>query len=126
LAAAKICQLKDEEELEDFTVEIEILSECKHANIVELYEAYFYEGSLWMLIEFCEGGALDTIMIELDKPLTESQIRYICRETCQALQFLHTHRVIHRDIKAGNILLTMDGQVKLGKRILIEFILISF
>lgn len=48
LAAAKICELKGEDELEDFTVEIDILSECRHKNIVQLHEAFFYEGKLWV------------------------------------------------------------------------------
>lgn len=70
-----------------------------------------------MLIEFCEGGAIDSIMIDLEKPLTESQIRYVCHEICEALQFLHKRKVIHRDLKAGNVLLTLDGDVKLGENI---------
>ncbi|XP_015914711.1 serine/threonine-protein kinase 10 [Parasteatoda tepidariorum] len=114
LAAAKICELKGEDDLDDFTVEIDILSECKHDNIVELLEAYFYEAKLWILIEFCEGGAVDTIMVDLEKPLSEPQIRYLCHEVCQGLQFLHENKIIHRDLKAGNILLTMDGGVKLA------------
>lgn len=52
LAAAKICELKGEDELEDFTVEIDILSECRHKNIVQLYEAFFYEGKLWVSLDF--------------------------------------------------------------------------
>lgn len=67
-----------------------------------------------MLIEYCDGGALDSVMAELDKPLTESQIAYVCREMCQGLSFLHENKVIHRDLKAGNVLLTMSGGVKLG------------
>uniref|UniRef100_T1IIR3 Protein kinase domain-containing protein n=1 Tax=Strigamia maritima TaxID=126957 RepID=T1IIR3_STRMM len=114
LAAAKICELKGEDELDDFVVEIEILSECNHPNVVSLYEAFFFEDKLWMLIEFCEVGAVDSIMVDLEKALTESQIRYICREICHALDFLHKARVIHRDLKAGNILLTLDGNVKLA------------
>lgn len=65
-------------------------------------------------MEFCGGGALDSIMIELEKGLTESQIRYVCHEMCEGLRFLHSCFVIHRDLKAGNVLLTVDGQVKLG------------
>jgi len=68
-----------------------------------------------MFIEYCEGGAVDGIMMNLDKPLTEPQIQYICREMCEALQFLHGRLVIHRDIKAGNVLLTADGCVKIGR-----------
>lgn len=114
LAAAKICELKGEDDLEDFTVEIDILVECKHHNIVDLKEAFFFEGKLWMLIEFCEGGAVDSIMIDLEKPLTESQIRYLCHEICEGLRFLHSKKVIHRDLKAGNVLLTLDGDVKIA------------
>ncbi|EEC19634.1 CDC42 binding protein kinase alpha, putative [Ixodes scapularis] len=67
-----------------------------------------------MLIEFCEGGAVDSIMIDLEKPLTESQIRYLCHEICEGLRFLHSNKVIHRDLKAGNVLLTLDGDVKIA------------
>lgn len=69
-----------------------------------------------MLIEFCEGGALDDIMLELEKPLMEPQIKVVCKQTLEALVFLHSSRVIHRDLKAGNILLTAAGNIKLGKK----------
>lgn len=48
LAAAKMCALEGEDDLSDFMIEIDILSECKHSNIVELHEAYFIEGKLWV------------------------------------------------------------------------------
>jgi len=48
LAAAKMCALEGEDDLSDFMIEIDILSECKHPNIVELHEAYFIEGKLWV------------------------------------------------------------------------------
>lgn len=67
-----------------------------------------------MLLEFCAGGAIDSIMVELEKGLTEPQIAYVGRYMCEAVRFLHAHNVIHRDLKAGNVLLTADGQVKLG------------
>ncbi|XP_046994651.1 serine/threonine-protein kinase 10 isoform X1 [Schistocerca americana] len=113
-AAAKMCALEGEDDLSDFMIEIDILSECKHPNIVDLHEAFFYEGKLWMLIEYCDGGALDSIMVELEKPLTEPQIAYVCQQMCKGLDFLHESKVIHRDLKAGNVLLTMAGGVKLA------------
>lgn len=70
---------------------------------------------LQMYIEFCEGGAIDSIMVDLEKPLTENQIRYVCNKMCCGLEFLHSNKVIHRDLKAGNVLLTGEGDVKLGK-----------
>ena len=79
------------------------------------YEAYYYEQKLWMLIEYCSGGAVDTLMFDLDVALSEPQIKYVVRETLQALTYLHEScHVIHRDMKAGNILLTDTGQVKLA------------
>ncbi|XP_035898595.1 uncharacterized protein LOC118506060 isoform X1 [Anopheles stephensi] len=114
LAAAKMCTLEDEENLSDHMVEIDILSEIKHPNIVGLYEAFSIDDKLWMLIEYCDGGALDSIMVELEKPLTEAQIAYVCKHMCAGLNHLHKNKVIHRDLKAGNVLLTMDGGVKLA------------
>lgn len=67
-----------------------------------------------MLIEYCDGGALDSIMVELEKPLTEPQIAYVCKHMTAGLNYLHKNKVIHRDLKAGNVLLTMEGGVKLG------------
>ncbi|XP_015185018.1 PREDICTED: serine/threonine-protein kinase 10 isoform X3 [Polistes dominula] len=114
LAAAKMCALEGEDDLSDFMIEIDILSECKHPNVVELHEAYFIEGKLWMLIEYCDGGAVDSIMVELEKALTEGQISYVCQHMVKGLAFLHKSKVIHRDLKAGNVLLTMAGGVKLA------------
>ncbi|CAB3362768.1 Hypothetical predicted protein [Cloeon dipterum] len=113
-AAAKRCALEGEDELSDFMIEIDILSDCKHQNVVDLHESYFFDGKLWMLIEYCDGGALDSIMIELEKPLTEQQIAYVCQMMVRGLDFLHKAKVIHRDLKAGNVLLTMAGGVKLA------------
>jgi len=114
LAAAKICALETEDELSDFTVEIDILHDLSHDNIIQLYDAYHYDSKLWMFIEYCDGGALDSIIIDLEKGLTEKQIAYVTREMCLGLSYLHRNRVIHRDLKAGNVLLTTAGQVKLA------------
>ncbi|XP_078421846.1 STE20-like serine/threonine-protein kinase [Cetorhinus maximus] len=114
IAAAKVIGSLDEEELEDYMVEIEILASCDHPNIVKLLDAFYYGNSLWILIEFCPGGAVDAIMLELERGLTEPQIRVICRQTLEALHYLHNNKIIHRDLKAGNILLTLDGDIKLA------------
>ncbi|XP_059408767.1 serine/threonine-protein kinase 10-like [Carassius carassius] len=113
-AAAKVIDTKTEDELEDYMVEIDILASCDHPNIVKLLDAFYYETKLWILIEFCAGGAVDAVMLELERPLTEPQIRVVCKHTLDALQYLHDNKVIHRDLKAGNILLTLDGEVKLA------------
>ncbi|XP_074502175.1 STE20-like serine/threonine-protein kinase isoform X2 [Sebastes fasciatus] len=114
LAAAKVIDTKTEDELEDYMVEIDILASCNHHHIVKLLDAFYFEGKLWILIEFCAGGAVDAIMLELERPLTEPQIRVVCRQTLEALSYLHENKVIHRDLKAGNILLSLNGEVKLA------------
>ncbi|XP_071336500.1 STE20-like serine/threonine-protein kinase isoform X2 [Trachinotus anak] len=114
LAAAKVIDTKTEDELEDYMVEIDILASCNHHHIVKLLDAFYFEDKLWILIEFCAGGAVDAIMLELERPLTEPQIRVVCKQTLDALSYLHENKVIHRDLKAGNILLSLDGDVKLA------------
>ncbi|CAD5119689.1 DgyrCDS8282 [Dimorphilus gyrociliatus] len=114
LAALKQVDISNDDEVANCTIEIDILTECEHPNIIKLHEAFFWEDKLWMYIEFCEGGAVDRIMVDLEKPLSEPQIKYVTKEVCKALGFLHDKFVIHRDLKAGNILLTGDGQVKLA------------
>ncbi|XP_051946450.1 STE20-like serine/threonine-protein kinase isoform X2 [Xyrauchen texanus] len=114
LAAAKVIDTKTEEELEDYMVEIDILASCDHQYIVKLLDAFYYENKLWILIEFCAGGAVDAVMLELERPLTEPQIRVVCKQTLEALAYLHENKIIHRDLKAGNILITTDGDIKLA------------
>ncbi|XP_039263970.2 serine/threonine-protein kinase 10-like isoform X5 [Styela clava] len=113
-AAAKVIETRNEEELADYNVEIDILAACNSEYIVQLMDAYFFEMKLWVLIEFCDGGALDSIMLELDRGLEENQIKVVCHQTCLSLQYLHQNKIIHRDLKAGNILLTTEGKVKLA------------
>ncbi|KAL2778520.1 serine/threonine-protein kinase 10 [Daubentonia madagascariensis] len=114
LAAAKVIETKSEEELEDYIVEIEILATCDHPYIVKLLGAYYHDGKLWIMIEFCPGGAVDAIMLELDRGLTEPQIQVICRQMLEALNFLHSKKIIHRDLKAGNVLMTLEGDIRLA------------
>uniref|UniRef100_A0A3Q1IAJ0 non-specific serine/threonine protein kinase n=1 Tax=Anabas testudineus TaxID=64144 RepID=A0A3Q1IAJ0_ANATE len=67
-----------------------------------------------IMIEFCPGGAVDATMLELDRGLTEPQIKVVCRQMLEALNYLHSMKIIHRDLKAGNILLMLDGDIKLA------------
>lgn len=113
-AALKQVEITAESDLEDYTVEIDILSQFKHKNIVGLHEAFYFRHKLWMFIEFCGGGAVDRIMLDLEHPLAEPEIKCICKQMCEGLEFLHRSFVIHRDLKAGNVLLTLEGDVKLA------------
>uniref|UniRef100_A0A672MP81 non-specific serine/threonine protein kinase n=1 Tax=Sinocyclocheilus grahami TaxID=75366 RepID=A0A672MP81_SINGR len=108
LAAAKVIDTKTEEELEDYMVEIDILASCDHQYIVKLLDAFYYESKLW---PFCMYMCVSA---ELERSLTEPQIRVVCKQTLEALTYLHENKIIHRDLKAGNILFTSDGDVKLA------------
>lgn len=114
-AAVKVIDDCTEDELPDHTVEINILSECNHKNIIGFNGAYYFEKRLYIFLEYCTYGAVDHIMTTLEHGLDEKQIRFIGYEILEALDYLHTQQfVIHRDVKASNILLTSSGQVKLA------------
>ncbi|XP_053319768.1 serine/threonine-protein kinase 10-A-like [Spea bombifrons] len=114
LAAAKVLEVTSEDALEDHVAEINILAQCQHPNILSFLGAVYWERKLWILVEFCAGGALDSIMLELGCGLSEPQIRVVCLQALLALQYLHSHKIIHRDLKAGNILLTQPGDIRLA------------
>eukprot|EP00050_Salpingoeca_kvevrii_P017575 m.66347 g.66347 ORF g.66347 m.66347 type:complete len:705 (+) comp7619_c0_seq1:408-2522(+) len=66
-----------------------------------------------VVLELCHGGALDDILLDLEQGLNESQIKAITRQIVEGLVHLHASSVIHRDLKAGNLLLTANGLVKI-------------
>lgn len=88
---------------------------CKHKNIVDIIAAYYHDNYLAIILEYCAGGAVDDAMLKLGKPLTSDIIAPILHQVVHGLAFLHSKNVIHRDIKASNILLTYNGIAKLGK-----------
>lgn len=72
-----------------------------------------YEGSLMILMDFCDHGSLRDLLDYREQPLTEPQIYYILKDVIGALSILHTkYKTIHRDIKAANILLNSKAEIK--------------
>ncbi|GMI75317.1 hypothetical protein like AT1G69220 [Hibiscus trionum] len=115
LVAVKVISLTEgEEEYEEIRGEIEMLQQCSHSNVVRYFGSYPGEEYLWIVMEYCGGGSVADLMNDTQEPLEETQIAYICREALKGLAYLHSIFKVHRDIKGGNILLTEQGEVKLG------------
>ncbi|KAJ4959679.1 hypothetical protein NE237_019589 [Protea cynaroides] len=115
LVAIKVISLSEGEEgYEEIRGEIEMLQQCSHPNVVRYLGSYQGEDYLWIVMEYCGGGSVADLMNVTDEALEEHQIAYICREALKGLSYLHSIFKVHRDIKGGNILLTEQGEVKLG------------
>uniref|UniRef100_A0A667IHK2 non-specific serine/threonine protein kinase n=1 Tax=Lynx canadensis TaxID=61383 RepID=A0A667IHK2_LYNCA len=101
------------EKWQDIIKEVKFLQRIKHPNSIEYKGCYLREHTAWLVMEYCLGSASDLLEVH-KKPLQEVEIAAITHGALQGLAYLHSHTMIHRDIKAGNILLTEPGQVKLA------------
>ncbi|XP_017157277.1 TRAF2 and NCK-interacting protein kinase-like [Poecilia reticulata] len=120
LAAIKVMDVTGDEE-EEIKAEINMLKKYSHhRNIATYYGAFVkknppgMDDQLWLVMEFCGAGSVtDLIKNTKGNSLKEEWIAYICREILRGLTHLHQHKVIHRDIKGQNVLLTENAEVKL-------------
>uniref|UniRef100_A0A8B9R5M3 non-specific serine/threonine protein kinase n=1 Tax=Astyanax mexicanus TaxID=7994 RepID=A0A8B9R5M3_ASTMX len=101
------------EKWQDIIKEVKFLQKLRHPNTIEYKGCYLREHTAWLVMEYCLGSASDLLEVH-KKPLQEVEIAAITHGALQGLAYLHSHNMIHRDVKAGNILLTEPGQVKLG------------
>uniref|UniRef100_A0A8C5S865 Serine/threonine-protein kinase TAO3 n=1 Tax=Laticauda laticaudata TaxID=8630 RepID=A0A8C5S865_LATLA len=101
------------EKWQDIIKEVRFLQQLKHPNTIEYKGCYLKEHTAWLVMEYCLGSASDLLEVH-KKPLQEVEIAAITDGALHGLAYLHSHYKIHRDIKAGNILLTEPGQVKLA------------
>ncbi|KAF9098394.1 signal transducing kinase of the PAK [Mortierella sp. AM989] len=91
--------------------EILVMKESSHKNIVNYIDSFLHRGDLWVVMEYMEGGSLTEVVTTNE--MADPQIGAVCRETLLGLEHLHSKGVIHRDIKSDNVLLALNGDIKL-------------
>jgi len=120
LAAIKVMDVTEDEE-EEIKLEINVLKKYSHHRNIATYYGAFIKKSppgkddqLWLVMEYCGAGSVtDLVKSTKGQSLKEDWIAYICREVLRGLTHLHACKVIHRDIKGQNVLLTDNAEVKL-------------
>ncbi|CAN6694325.1 unnamed protein product [Malus baccata var. baccata] len=112
--AIKVIDLEEsEDEIEDIQKEISVLSQCRSPYITEYYGSYLHQTKLWIIMEYMAGGSVADLL-QSGPPLDEPSMACILRDLLHAIEYLHNEGKIHRDIKAANILLTENGDVKVA------------
>ncbi|KGN49838.2 serine/threonine-protein kinase TIO [Cucumis sativus] len=102
---------KSEKDIHNLRQEIEILRKLKHENIIEMLDSFESPQEFCVVTEFAQGELFE--ILEDDKCLPEEQVQAIAKQLVRALHYLHSNRIIHRDMKPQNILIGAGSVVKL-------------
>ncbi|KAI8371114.1 kinase-like domain-containing protein [Blakeslea trispora] len=86
--------------------------EIGHVNMVRQIECYIWKNDVWIVMEYMAGGSLTDVVTQ--NYMTEPEIATICVQILQGLDYMHSKGIIHRDIKSDNILIGMEGNIKLS------------
>lgn len=103
-----------ESDLSSLKHEVNVMKDFASDFVVKYHGSFEKDNALWIVMELCEPGSVLDVMKMLDRALSEDQIRVVCSAVLLSLSYLHDKRLIHRDVKAGNILLCRNGQIKLA------------
>ncbi|NWZ77591.1 STK36 kinase, partial [Poecile atricapillus] len=102
---------RSEKELKNLQREIEIVRGLHHPNIIQMLDSFETAKEVVVVTDYAEGELFQ--ILEDDGSLPEDQVQTIAAQLISALYYLHSHRILHRDVKPQNILLGKDGVVKL-------------
>ncbi|KAJ5905689.1 uncharacterized protein N7473_002605 [Penicillium subrubescens] len=105
-----------DESIKDFIHETKVMKQVKDSgakNINELIEAISIHSQLWLVCEYCPGGSVRTLMRATNDKLDEKYIIPIARELAVGLHAIHEAGIIHRDVKAANILIHEEGRLEI-------------
>jgi len=103
-----------DEDLEEVRKEVAFIKDSHSKYIVDYYGSFLESRCLWILMEYCDCGSVRDIMAVCDSLLDELQVATVLWYAAHGLEFLHAQQKIHRDIKAGNILVNARGECKLA------------
>jgi serine/threonine protein kinase len=114
-AKAMLPHLFDDAGSEELEREVAMMRAIRSPYAVSYYGTMHFGDSLMILMEFCDRGSIHDVMWARRQVLTEEQIAVVLHDVLRGVQLIHDrHRIVHRDIKAGNILLTGNGDVKIA------------
>lgn len=117
--AVKVIPIKDEDDISDFFHEVEVMKRCRNPHVLGYRGCFrgkndYGQDALWIVIEYCEAGSISDLFRISHTPINEELIAGVLQGALFGLRYLHENRMIHRDIKAANILINAQGIPKLA------------